>query len=521
MSNNIRNIVLVGKAGNGKSSTGNSIVMQRGAFKEAGWFGSVTKTSQMKSTKIMDPIDHEEYTVNVIDTPGQFDGTTALTQASKEIVRCMALAKEGIHAFIAVLKISQRFSEEEAKAIDHFEKLFGTEAVDRMIIVFTRADDVESPEQWAHMLSTAPPLLQNFLGRCSNRVVLFNNKAYKLRIDEEMARLERQSSELLVLVNRVVTEKGGKAYTNEIYEQVKEEMKKHEQLLETDPRKEIVPYEALKPMMVEMESRLLSVLQIKTESRIRNIVLMGKSGNGKSSTGNSILMQGGAFKEAKSFASITKRSKRKSTKIIDPNDHQEYTVNVIDTPGQFDGTTAVTRVSEEIVRCMALAKEGIHAFIAVLKINSRFTEEEANAIDQLEKLFGTEAVDRMIVVFTGADGLESPKQWARMLSTAPPLLQNFLGRCGNRILLFNNKEYKLGDKEGEARLERQRSELLVHVNRVVTENGGEAYTNEIYEQVKEEMKKHEQLPEADPTEQDIPYETFKPLVEITQTLLVF
>ncbi|KAJ4838410.1 hypothetical protein Tsubulata_031842 [Turnera subulata] len=89
---NIRNIVLVGKTENGKGATGN---------------------------RLFD------------------DGTNTIDEVSREIVRCMTLAKEGIHAFIMVLSTKSPFTEEDAKSIDHLQTLFGPGAVDRMMLSTT------------------------------------------------------------------------------------------------------------------------------------------------------------------------------------------------------------------------------------------------------------------------------------------------------------------------------------------------------------------------------------------------
>lgn len=74
--------------------------------------------------------------------------------------------------------------------------------------------------------------------------------------------------------------------------------------------------------------------------------------------------------------------------------------------GLFDFSAGSEFVGKEIVKCIDLAKDGIHAILVVFSVRTRFTEEEETALRSLQTLFGSKIVDYMIVVFTGGDELE-------------------------------------------------------------------------------------------------------------------
>lgn len=67
-------------------------------------------------------------------------------------------------------------------------------------------------------------------------------------------------------------------------------------------------------------------------------------------------------------------------------------------------------MGKEIVNCINLAKDGIHAIIVVFSVRTRFSQEEATALRSLQTLFGDKIYDYTVVVFTGGDELEEEDQ---------------------------------------------------------------------------------------------------------------
>ncbi|KAL3854045.1 hypothetical protein ACJMK2_013327 [Sinanodonta woodiana] len=164
-------------------------------------------------------------------------------------------------------------------------------------------------------------------------------------------------------------------------------------------------------------------------------ILIGKTGAGKSSTGNFILRRS-AFVCRYNSVYFIQEAEAHSVKL------DNRIVTVVDTPGLFDTKGCLFRTLTSVQSSLDFVNPGPYCFLLVIKVE-KLTEIEHYTAELLKIMFGPNVLEKTVIVFTHEDDAAlSVKNIEDLVNDLDKneSLKALLDECGRRYITLNNYE---------------------------------------------------------------------------------
>ncbi|XP_030272195.1 centromere-associated protein E-like [Sparus aurata] len=434
------NLVLCGRRGAGKTSAAEAILGQTE-------FPSVSNSSEC----VQSQGEVCGCWVSLVELPALCGKPQE--EVMKESLRCISLCDpEGVHAFILVLPVGP-LTDEDKSELKTIQNTFSSRVNDFTMILFTVESDPTAPAVDDFVKGNRD--IQELLQRCGGRSVVLNINN-KQQIPELLDTVDKMR--LRLYKDKLCS------YTTETFAFAQiEKIRQQEENITT-----------LQAELKDLRTKsIISCADEEQSPECLRIVLIGKTGSGKSSSGNTI-HGGKKFKAESIQTSVTKCCQKEQTVV------NGRPVVVVDTPGLFDSTLSHEEVNEEMVKCISLLAPGPHVFLLVIQIG-RFTPEDKETLKLIKESFGKNAEKFIIILLTGGDTLEYDNlSIENYMYKCDDSFKQLIADCGGRYHVFNNR-----DKQNHMQV----SELITKIDTMVKTNGGSCYTNEMLQEAEAAIQK--------------------------------